>query len=97
MVDSISNIPGARAVSATARHGAAAQSASPGAAPSLSGESRAGVPMRTMALVAAIVDQGPPVDADRVAELRDAIAQGRYAPDPHRIAEAMLAFGRDDA
>lgn len=32
----------------------------------------------------------PPVDSARVAELRDAIAGGRYAVDPARIADAML-------
>ncbi len=32
----------------------------------------------------------PPVDASRVASLRDAIASGRYRVDPERIADAML-------
>lgn len=32
----------------------------------------------------------PPVDTARVAELRDAIAGGRYQADPERIADAML-------
>jgi flagellar biosynthesis anti-sigma factor FlgM len=32
----------------------------------------------------------PPVDTKRVAELRDAIASGRYRIDPDRIADAML-------
>ncbi len=32
----------------------------------------------------------PPVDTRRVAELREAIAVGRYTVDPDRIADAML-------
>jgi negative regulator of flagellin synthesis FlgM len=32
----------------------------------------------------------PPVDTARVAELKDAIASGRYKVDPDRIADAML-------
>lgn len=32
----------------------------------------------------------PPVDSSRVAMLREAIAAGRYTPDPDRIADAMI-------
>ena len=38
----------------------------------------------------------PPVDAARVADLRDAIAQGRYRADPVAIAGAMLRQAGDD-
>ncbi len=33
----------------------------------------------------------PPVDTDRVTQLRDAIASGRYPIDPNKIAARMLA------
>ena len=32
----------------------------------------------------------PPVDGSRIAALREAIASGRYTPDPDRIADAMI-------
>ncbi len=35
----------------------------------------------------------PPVDAERVAEIRKAIEQGTYPLVPHRIADAMIAAG----
>ncbi len=35
----------------------------------------------------------PPVDADRVAEIRKAVEQGRYPVVPARIADAMIAAG----
>ncbi len=35
---------------------------------------------------------GPPVDGDKVAAIRAAIAEGRYPVDPDRIAAAMLAL-----
>lgn len=35
---------------------------------------------------------GPPVDSDRVAELRARIAEGSYAVDPGAIAEKMIAL-----
>lgn len=34
-----------------------------------------------------------PVDADRVAEIRKAVAEGRYPLQPTRIADAMIAAG----
>lgn len=34
-----------------------------------------------------------PVDSDRVAEIRNAIEQGRYAVSPAKIADAMIAAG----
>ena len=34
-----------------------------------------------------------PVDADRVAEIRKAVEQGRYPVIPTRIADAMIAAG----
>jgi negative regulator of flagellin synthesis FlgM len=41
--------------------------------------------------VADLVNAGPPVDGGKVSEIRQAIAEGRYAIDPERIAEAMIA------
>jgi negative regulator of flagellin synthesis FlgM len=35
---------------------------------------------------------GPPVDAEKIAALRAAIAEGRYPVDPDKIAERMLAL-----
>ena len=35
---------------------------------------------------------GAPVDTDKVAAIRTAIAEGRYPVDPDRIAERMLAL-----
>jgi negative regulator of flagellin synthesis FlgM len=34
----------------------------------------------------------PPVDSDRVAQLRDAIRQGRYALDPAAVADRLLTL-----
>jgi negative regulator of flagellin synthesis FlgM len=35
---------------------------------------------------------GAPIDASKVASLRQAIAEGRYSVDPQRIADAMVAL-----
>lgn len=35
---------------------------------------------------------GPPVNADKVAAIRAAIAEGRYPVDPDKIAERMIAL-----
>lgn len=42
--------------------------------------------------VFALVSSGPPVDVEKVAALRAAIADGRYKVDADRIAEAMIAL-----
>jgi negative regulator of flagellin synthesis FlgM len=42
-------------------------------------------------IAAALVELGPPVDQDKVATLRQAIAEGRYRVDPEAIAERMIA------
>lgn len=42
--------------------------------------------------VADLVASGPPVDSDKVAQIRAAIAAGRYPVDPGKIAEAMVAL-----
>lgn len=42
--------------------------------------------------VSEIVSGGPPVDSDKVAAIRAAIAEGRYPVDPEKIAERMIAL-----
>lgn len=46
-----------------------------------------------LALSDALDPGAPPVDAERVAEIRKAIEQGTYPLVPHRIADAMIAAG----
>jgi len=47
--------------------------------------------------MAADMAAAPPVDMDRVARLREAIASGAYRPDPMAIAEAIIAQGEAGA
>ena len=54
-----------------------------------SGEARILAPVSTAAELAA---KGAPVDSEKVAAIKAAIAEGRYPIDPSRIAEAMIAF-----
>jgi len=42
--------------------------------------------------VADLVAEGAPVDAAKVAEIRSAIAEGRYTIDPKAIADKMIAL-----
>ena len=42
--------------------------------------------------LAELAGSGPPVDTDKVASIRAAIAEGRYPVDPDRIAAAMIAL-----
>ncbi|MGA9581103.1 MAG: flagellar biosynthesis anti-sigma factor FlgM [Allosphingosinicella sp.] len=48
------------------------------------------------AAVSEIAAAGPPVDADKVAAIRAAIAEGRYPVDPARIADRMIALDLPD-
>jgi len=41
--------------------------------------------------IAAPTQSGPPVDADRVAQIRDALRDGSYPLVPAKIADAMIA------
>lgn len=52
---------------------------------------------RLIGLAQDLADQGPPVDVSRVAELRTAIAGGRYVIDSQAIANAMLTFHKGEA
>lgn len=45
------------------------------------------------ALSLATAGASPPVDAERVAEIRKAIEDGRYPVLPMRVADAMIAAG----
>ena len=52
-------------------------------------QERVGSPVSPAADMAAA---GPPVNADKVATIRAAIAEGRYPVDPDKIAERMIAL-----
>jgi negative regulator of flagellin synthesis FlgM len=41
--------------------------------------------------LAELLGEGAPVDTNKVAQIRAAIAEGRYSVDPDRIAERMIA------
>ena len=42
--------------------------------------------------IADLASAGPPVDSEKVAAIRAAIAEGRYPVDPELIAERMIAL-----
>ena len=42
-------------------------------------------------LASQLVTEGAPIDTSKVASLRQAIAEGRYAIDPQAIAQRMIA------
>ena len=54
----------------------------------LSGDSVAGLSTPAAEMAAA----GAPIDAEKVAAIRAAIAEGRYPVDPDKIAERMIAL-----
>ena len=45
-------------------------------------------------MVDELVQQGPPVDFARIAQLRQAIAEGSYEVDPRAIARAMIGIAK---
>ena len=51
-------------------------------------------PVTAMGRIAKDLATSPPVDAGRVAALRQAIQSGSYRIDPDRIAERMIALER---
>lgn len=56
------------------------------------------VPAETMSVrttARSVADLGPPIDADRVAALKAAIADGSYSVDPGKIADALIAAASD--
>ncbi|MEO0441185.1 MAG: flagellar biosynthesis anti-sigma factor FlgM [Pseudomonadota bacterium] len=46
-------------------------------------------------VAAEIASQGAPVNAERIAMIKAAIAEGRYPVDPEKIAEQMIALDLD--
>ncbi len=84
----LSGVGAARAVTAGDRaqieaRGATAAPASPAATPSSSGIS--------LEVTAASAAATPPVDAERVAQIRKALADGSYPLVPVKIIDAMIA------
>lgn len=77
---------------ASAADRAKARPSSDGAAPS-AGRSTAGSTNGTGVAVeiTAPAQNGPPVDTDRVAEIRNALREGTYPLVPAKIADAMIA------
>jgi negative regulator of flagellin synthesis FlgM len=47
---------------------------------------------KPQSLVAALAEAGPPIDKDKIAAIRTAIAQGRYPLDAKAIAQKMIAL-----
>jgi negative regulator of flagellin synthesis FlgM len=71
---------------------AKARPASDGSAPSAGGSSAGSVASSGVAVeISAPVESGPPVDTDRVAEIRSALRDGTYPLVPAKIADAMIA------
>jgi negative regulator of flagellin synthesis FlgM len=52
---------------------------------------------RLVTLAADLAQQGPPIDYAKIAQVRQAIADGSYTIDPDRIARSILAFHAKDA
>ena len=46
----------------------------------------------TPSLVATLASEGPPIDADKIAAIREAIAAGKYPIDAKAIAAKMIAL-----
>jgi negative regulator of flagellin synthesis FlgM len=47
-------------------------------------------------LAADLASQGPPVDYAKIAQLRQAIATGKYEVDPQVISRSIMAFGKGE-
>lgn len=88
MVKSVGQMVGSPVDLAKLREGGKARAASAVSidAPVRGGEARASTPAARMAA------EGAPVDMDRVAAIREAIASGKYPVDADRIAERMIAL-----
>jgi negative regulator of flagellin synthesis FlgM len=88
---------GTNAISGIARAQAARRMADDGStritatAPTASGYDSAPV-ASLISTARAIADQGPPVDMDRIASLKSAIADGSYRIDANQIASSMMTF-----
>lgn len=89
MIDGIGRNALARLAVSTSVQGAARTLT--GAEPITSATGRASVTPRLGGIIRDMA-ASPPVDGDRVAALRNAIASGNYAVDADAIAARMLAF-----
>jgi negative regulator of flagellin synthesis FlgM len=49
-------------------------------------------PVASASLVAALAEAGPPINSDKIAAIRQAIASGAYPIDPKAIAAKMIAL-----
>lgn len=89
---------GTNAVSGIARAHAARRMADDSSATVVAAPARAiagydSAPVASLISTArAIADQGPPVDMDRIASLKSAIADGSYRVDAGQIASSMMTF-----
>jgi flagellar biosynthesis anti-sigma factor FlgM len=90
MVEPVSFVPLARVLSATDPSLLSPRTAPP-ASPALESPPANESPTYVTAL-RNVAAQGAPVDAERVASLREQIEQGAYPVDNRRIAEAMLRY-----
>lgn len=63
------------------------------AAPGKPARTSASLP-KLVSLAADLAKAGPPIDYAKIAQLRQAIAQGGYAPDVDAIAHSMVGFFR---
>ncbi|HEX8366478.1 MAG TPA: flagellar biosynthesis anti-sigma factor FlgM [Allosphingosinicella sp.] len=86
MIDGIGKSGAGRIELARSPAGQSASAAIASGAPG--GSSRSG---GLSGAVADLVALGPPVESERVAVLRQAIAEGRYHADPQAIADRMIA------
>lgn len=61
--------------------------------PAASGDAQVALSSR-MQEIEATISSSPVVDAERVAEIKQAIAEGRFKVDPERIADGLLSSVR---
>lgn len=93
MVDSVGSRPvtsiGQRAIARTDGQTRAA------ATPPAEGSPKTGVALLSGSTTAAAMSASPPVDTDRVATIRKAIAEGRFPLSPATIADRLIALKLD--
>ena len=93
MVDSVGSRPvtsiGQRAIARTDGQTRAA------ATPPAEGSPKTGVALLSGGTTAAAMSASPPVDTDRVATIRKAIAEGRFPLSPATIADRLIALKLD--
>lgn len=88
MMERVSKLGPTAAVGAIKSTGARAQS------PNASSHAVTGKSLpKLIELARALTEQGPPVDYAKIAQIRQAIAQGEYHIDTEAIASAILRYG----